>query len=183
MEENRQPRKRIPIAEHKGVPVSDPLEWVANKSSPKVRSAANVQETIAIDLAYDKHYLDREQHGDELGQREGISQAVVQDLVLRSIKHLLFYSGYVANFKFLNRVELGGPVIRTLCKESTPNGMLNVAIEAHYIGLNRYEITVKTAMCVDDFRLSDGQYAIELHGDGSTLSRMVKKKLEEILTI
>ena len=62
--------------------------------------------------------------------------------------------------------------------------MLNVTIEAHYKSLREYEITVITAMCVNDFRIADNQCVIEiLDEDSSVLRRMVNKNLREISTI
>lgn len=57
-------------------------------------------------------------------------------------------------------------------------------IEAHYAGLNNFEITVITAIQTNDFQLSDGQFAIELMGDGtSTLYVKSRGKITEVKTI
>jgi len=58
--------------------------------------------------------------------------------------------------------------------------MLNVVIECHYLKMNHYEITVKTAMVNDAFIMSDGQYSVEIQGNHSTLSRLVKGKMIEM---
>ena len=60
---------------------------------------------------------------------------------------------------------------------------LNVVIEAHFLDINRYEITVKTAMSTDDFKMSMGQYCIEIQGDSSILRRKDNKQMVEICSI
>lgn len=68
-----------------------------------------------------------------------------------------------------------------MCQQNSENGRLNVTIEAHFKSLREYEITVKTAMCTDDFRISDNQYVIEILGDESSiLKKLVNKKIIEI---
>jgi hypothetical protein len=46
---------------------------------------------------------------------------------------------------------------------------LNVIVEYHYINKNKYEVTVRTAMCKDEFKISDGQYKIEIDDDGNSV--------------
>lgn len=62
--------------------------------------------------------------------------------------------------------------------------MLNVVIEVHYKSLDEFEITVKTAMCSNDFRAADNQYVIEIFDyDSSILKRMVNKRLLEVCAV
>lgn len=186
MEKSARPRIPIKVKPVDETVTVDSLEFTANKCTPNARIVRTVDEQIAIELWYDKHYLDRQQHGDESGRRIGIDTQVVEDLVTRSIKHLLFYGAYIKNFCFLNHGQPigGGRAIRIVCQQETENGLLNVVIEAHFKALNLYEVTVKTAMCIEDFAISDGQYAIELFSDmSSTLKFMSRGKLNEVFTI
>lgn len=171
-----EPRMLIPIE-------SDPLEWKANKCTPNARQIDGAKETIIIDFWLDKHYYSRDTHGDDNGPRNGIEIDSVKDLVSRSLKHLLYYSCRLEKFKFINFDPLPPCNHRVVVKEQVAEGMLNVAIEVHFINIHRYEVTVKTAMVVDNFLIADGQYCIELQGDCSILYRMVSLKLVEVSSI
>ncbi len=100
---------------------------------------------------------------------------------------MLFYSSYLKNFTFLNYNGIGADsdrAIRIVCQKEFDDELLNVVIECHYSSLNSYEITVKTAMRTNDFKLSDGQYAIEvLNEDNSYLKKMTKGRLSDICAI
>jgi ribosome-binding protein aMBF1 (putative translation factor) len=65
-------------------------------------------------------------------------------------------------------------------QEPTDEGRLNIVIEAHLINLDTYEITVKTAMRNDSFKISDGQFALEIFENESVLKRMERGKIIEI---
>jgi hypothetical protein len=176
-------RIRIPIKKTISVQLQDPLSFISNKASDKARLIKESSEQIKIELWYDKHYCDRNQHGDDNGKREGIDHSVVENLVLDAIKHLLFYSSVVPGFAFINSGK-NERASRIVCQREMDEVMLNVVIEVHYKSLCEYEVTVKTAMRVDDFIMSDGQYAVELFGiDNSVLKLKARKKVEEILEI
>lgn len=183
--EGKQPRKRIPIAK-RGIPViEDEMAFVANKSSSNARIITTIDERIGVKIWFDKHYLDRHQHGDERGKRIGIDTSTVESLVINCIKHLLLYGSYVKNFTFLNNGKpISGRSLRVVCQQETKDGKLNVIIEAHFISLYEYEITVITAICKEDFEISDGQYAIELTGkDNSTLRFNSRGRINEVFSI
>ena len=180
--EQREPRKRIKY-EPRGLPaILDELEFIRNKCSDHARKIFIEIEKIHFELWFDKHYHDRHQHGDENGKRKGIDPGTVEGLVRRSLKHLLFYSTVAAGFKFMN-VNSNQPPVRIVLQEELEGIKLNVVIEAHFLDINRYEITVKTAMCTNDFRISMGQYCIEIQEDNSSLTRCDNKKLVEIFSI
>lgn len=171
-------RKTLPPIEE------DPLEFRQNKCSPKAKRIFTEDETVTIDLWFDKHYHDRDQHGDDLGKRDGIDNEVVEGLVRRSVKHMLVYSTLVSGFAFLNRdLKPYERPLRIVLQEQTKHGLLNVVIEAHFIEVDYYEITVKTAMCKDDYKLFDNQYSIELDGDGSILKKSDKRGVNEVQAI
>lgn len=173
-------RKRI-TAELKGEIVNDPLVYTKNKCSDNARMIIQDTETIEFDIWYDKHYHDRQQHGDEDGKREGIEPDVVKALIRDVAKHLIFYSIKVKGFSFVNFEQSNRPerILVTLKKEKEVS--LNVIAEYHYLELSKYEVTVKTAMRKDEFHFSDGQYQIEMEEKGiSTLFRKEKGKIIKI---
>jgi hypothetical protein len=161
----KEPRKRKRIAPRvsMGNIIEDPMALTENKSSVKARKVFTDNENITIELWFGKHYLDRDQHGDDWGKREGIDNDTVEDLVKRSVKHMILYSTFVKGFTFLNRnVQRHERSTRIVLQEQVDLGLLNVVIEAHYLDINKYEITVVTAMCKNDYVPSDNQYVIEL---------------------
>ena len=60
--------------------------------------------------------------------------------------------------------------------------MLNVTVGFYHISDNKYEVTVFTAMVIDGFRISDGQYAVLIDGVESTLYKMENRKLIQVST-
>jgi hypothetical protein len=176
-------RPRIKIGPREINVIEDDLEFRKNKCTGNARKILTTIENVEIDLWFDKHYIDRHQFGDDNGKRDGIDTDIVEALVRKSLKHLLFYSCYVKNFTFINKNPDTGRALRVILQEELGNSMLHVVIEAHYININKYEITVKTAMCNTDFKLSDGQYCVEIHADTSTLWKMDNKKLLEVSSL
>jgi len=181
--EQREPRKRIKY-EPKGVPIiQDELEFVENKCSGNARKIFVEIENIHFELWFDKHYHDRLHHGDENGKRENIDTFVVEDLIKNSVSHLIFYSSLIKGFTFLNHYPIIGQPHRILLQRELNKSLLNVLIQVHFIQRNVFEITVITAMCVDDFRLASGQYAVEIQGDSSFLKKFENKKFIEISSV
>ncbi len=170
------PADRTPVIE-------DELEYLQNKCSYKARKIDVYLQNISIHIWFDKHYLDRVQHGDYNGKREGIEQEAVMDIVVKSIKHLLFYGAVTKGFIFLNfpqALAFGERAVRVVCAK---NGV-NVVIEAHFLTIQEYEITIKTAIKKEEYKPSDNQYIIELLDDEhSILSKFESPKLKEIYTI
>jgi len=182
---NQRPkRKRIPVQKPSGTIIDDPLEFKQNKCSVKAKKIFTEKENITIELWFDKHYHDRNQHGDDLGKRDGIDNDSVTNLVKRSFRHMVLYSTLVKGFAFLNRNHQPHErPLRIVLQEETDYGLLNVVIEVHFLDLCLFEITVKTAMCKDDYQLSDNQFAIQLDGEGSILKKCDLKRVTEICSI
>lgn len=161
-----------------GIQVIDELAYIKNKGSDFARKVFSNSEIIEFDIWFDKHYFIREQHGDDNGKREGIDKNAVQNLITLAAKHLLYYSikikgfGFV-NFNFENRAER--LALALLEEDKEP---LNVIAEYHYLNLNKYEVTVKTAIRKQNFHFSDGQYQVEISQEGS--SRLFKKERGKI---
>ena len=177
-------RKRIyRNAPSKANLVIDPFEWRANKCTPRARQHDDLKEVITINFWFDQHYFIRNQHGDILGKRIGIDINHVKDMVSRSLKHLLFYSANLEKFTFLNLNPPPMRAHRIVIKEDINGGMLNAVIEVHYINVHTYEITVKTAMVVDNFDVADNQYCLEMQGDSSVLYKMESRRLREVFSI
>jgi hypothetical protein len=99
---------------------------------------------------------------------------------LKSIRYLILSSAVIRGFKFLNQEGQGEPPVRVIIQEML-NGILpNVVIEVHFLGVNEYEITVKTAICTNEFRLTLGQYALEISDEAVILKKFEGNKLKEI---
>jgi hypothetical protein len=75
---------------------------------------------------------------------------------------MITYSAILKAVAFINAGNSKGRNERVVLQEETDAGLLNVVIEVHLVDVGAYEVTVKTAMCSDDFLLSDGQYAIQM---------------------
>lgn len=182
---NEQKRKRIPIIGVKGTPaIEDDKEFTKNRSSDNARKIGDVAVSIATHLWMDKHLHYRQIIGDNDGQRPGIEPEIIENIVKKAIPHLLFYSTAVKGFSFLNYNNPKDRPIKIVLKEDSEHGMLNVVIEVHYADeIGKFEITVKTAMCIDDFSMFMGQFAIEFQGDSSFLLRKDNSGLIEICQI
>ncbi|RXK83476.1 hypothetical protein [Filimonas effusa] len=169
--ERKTPRKRIQPKKGLLLPIEDPDAYVKNKCSERARKIKTIKPNFDFNLWFDKHYQIRTQFGDEHGIREGIEAEKVESLVNRAMNHLMTYSAILKNFVFINHGENGKRNERVILQEETPEGLLNIVIEVHLIEAGIYEVTVKTAMCITDFNLSDGQFAIQLVGNKSILKR------------
>ena len=176
----REPRKRIPIKRFLLSPIEDKMAYSKNRCSDNARQINSIKPNLIFEVWFDKHYLIRRQFGDDKGIREGIDAAKVESLVTRSIEHLVAYSSILKNFTFINYELNGERANRIVLQESTEDGMLNVVIEVHLINSTTYEITVKTAMREDSFKISDSQFALEIIDNESILKRMEKGHIKEI---
>ena len=54
---------------------------------------------------------------------------------------------------------------------------LNAAVEFHFVDLKTIEVTIVTAMLIEDFKMSEGQFGIEFEGNCSTLIQYKLKKI------
>lgn len=178
MDNNRPPRKRI---YKEKIVVVDELAFIPNKASVNARQINSIKKSFEIHIWVDKHYHKRHHLGeDDGGKREGIDFAAVEELVNSSIEHLLFYSSLVKVFSFLNKEQITGQPNRMLLRKDMNDTKLNVLIQAHYHEPKVLEVTVVTAMCVNDFRIGDGQYILDIYDDGSSLIKYENKVFKEI---
>jgi hypothetical protein len=123
-----------------------------------------------------KHYAIRNQFGENDGRkREGIDLESVASLVESSLKHLIFYSLKVKNFLVVTRDDAprGERFQVGLQKYCVDEMMLNVVIETHLLNLDKYEVTIKTAMKINDFFKRTGEYIIEMVNEDSSILKQV----------
>jgi hypothetical protein len=179
---DRPKRKRIPVAKKGSTPViEDSEEFKKNKCSPNARKVRENANEIEFDIWVDKHLHIRQQFGDENGKMDGIEPMVVEALVIKAFNYLLYFSSLVKGFAFINNDKFHNPPIRVLLKEQDDSGLpLNVLIEAHSLGLNKYELTIITALRTDEFRMADGQYMVEFQEDTSVLKKKTGNIFNEI---
>lgn len=103
----------------------------------------------------------RVQFGDNTGKREGITLNLVQELVEKSFRHLIYYVLKHKDFIFLNYPPPKTRNIRIVLMQKNPDQkILNVVAEYHFVSLKPIEVTIKTAMANSHFKLSDGPFAI-----------------------
>ena len=176
--QSKNKRKRIDYSSKVGEVVVDVEAFVKNKSSENAKKISTTAEHIEIDIYFDKHYFDRQQYGDQEGRRDGIENDTVKSLLVEAGRHLFYYSIKNKTFSFVNFEVVPRPERIVLTKEVDGELPLNVVAEYHYLGLNKFEVTLKTAMKIGGFKLSDGQYQLILHPDEtSTLMRLEKAKM------
>jgi len=72
-------------------------------------------------------------------------------------------------FSFVNFHVKQRPERIVVTKETDGQTSLNIVLEYHYLILNKYEVTLITALPSDDFLLSDGQYQLILHSNETSV--------------
>lgn len=169
-----------------GTLATDTLAFGKNLSSENARHISTFVENVELDIWFDKHYFHRFNHGDENGERKGIDFDNVKELIEMSFRHLLFYGSKVKGFHFLNNKSNPQErsiriVLQDTYSERSVDDMLNIIVEFHLINFNKYEITVITAMSCHDFKMSEGQFALEIKGKtDSILKQNIGKQLKEL---
>lgn len=163
--------------------VIDPEMYIANKGSKSAKKILDKTQEVHIEIWFDKHYSERYHHGEDNGDvREGISPDVIKEVIANSISHIFHYSFCVSSFSFINK-EGVHRAVRFVIKTQTDFGTLNIVVGFFHIERSKYEVTVYTAMCVDDFRVSDGQFIISLDGESSTLSKKAGPEFKHVDSI
>ncbi len=171
-------RPRIKTREVIGEIIIDELAYGENKGSKNARKIIDKSEQIHIEIWYDKHYVNRNQFGNNDGsKREGIDEQVIQRLVSDSLCHLIHYSFVIKNFAFINSSKQANHIKRVLLQEPVYDSLVNVVVGFYHITNNRYEVTVYTALVIDDFRISDGQFVLCLEKGNSQLKKLENRKL------
>ncbi|CAL68049.1 hypothetical protein GFO_3105 [Christiangramia forsetii KT0803] len=164
--------------------VDDNEAFKPNCASENARLLYKYNE-FEVELWIDKHYHSRRIHGDDYGKREGIEEQEVQELIVFSFKYLVDIFLRFPKFKFINFFENGKIPTkdRVILKQTKEDGTLNVVVEIHFLETSKYEVTVVTAMQVDDFNVGDGQYVLSITEENAILRRSVNKDLRELYRI
>ena len=163
--------------------VDDTMSFIPNKCTIKARKIKESDIKINCNFWEDKHYSTRSQHGDDDGVRVGIERAAVMQLIEESMPYLYYLSAVMDHFSFLNTDNTNRKNRIVLQRIDDDLVMLNVVIECYTIDIITHEITIKTAMKINGFELSDGQFALELMEGGAKLRQFQKKRLCEIIYI
>lgn len=156
--------------------------FIANRCTNHAKKICSIDVRHIFEMWYDQHYIYRHQVGDENGKRIGIDTHIVEALVRKSVKHLAVYSSCVKNFTFIN-TQPGIGATRIILRELLADTTLHVVIEVHLISINQFEITVKTAMCEDHFKIAAGSYCLEFDGDNSILFKMDNGALVKVFEL
>jgi len=138
---------------------------------------------LKVELWCDKHYHNHLEYGDKDGAREGIEIDGVQEAIIESFKYLLDIYLRGTRFDFINYFDPKKPKKpphRIVVKKILEESVLNVVMETHYLESSKFEITVITAMVVDDFKVADGQHVITISDNKATLRRSIRKELIKI---
>lgn len=145
----REKRPRIkPNSAMATLAIIDEQAFIQNKSSQNAKKVDEVIENFNLNIWFDKHYCDREQHGDENGKRSGINKNLIQSILKISIKHLIYFSLKLKNFQFINYDEKIHQTRIAIQERNEDGNMVNLIVEFHHINSNKYEVTVMTAMMV-----------------------------------
>jgi len=175
-------RKRIEYIRRESNVIVDEEAYSENICSNKARLILTVDIPIQISIWFDKHYFDRLQHGDDYGPREGIDLETIKNIVSKYFHHLIFYSSNADSFKYLNyetEKNKGHKIVFQYSHLTSPK--LNIVMETHYEKINKFQATIKTAMCEDSFKFHEGQYIIEIYDEGcSELKRNIKGQVVKI---
>lgn len=168
-----QPVKKI-VATHEP-------DFIPNKATSNAKLLHKYTE-FEVELWMDVHYHIRKTKGDIDGRREGIEEGKVQLLIIKAFKYLLDIYLRYPRFTFINFIEEGKskPKERLVLKQIHEDGTLNVVVEIHFLTTSKYEVTIITAMEIDDFKVADGQYVISLVENRVVLRRSVNKSFQEI---
>lgn len=171
--------------EIEGIEVVDLLEYKNNCAS-KNAQCIHIYDELKVELWCDKHYNIRRTRGDGNGKRDGIEIDGVQNLIISSFKYLLDIYLRGIPFKFINYFDPKKPnnsFHRIVLKAPIKDSILNVVTEIHYLETSKFEITVITAMVIDDFKVADGQYTLMVRDNKVVLSRNVQKRIYEVYVL
>lgn len=178
-------RQRIPYA-RKGVPaITDHMEFVKNLCSISAKLVNTINCNYKTEIWMDKHFFHRHHSGENDGTiREGIEPEIIEDFVIKAIPYLVLFSTMIKGFHFVNNKsynnEENAVVLRLIIDGQLP---LNVAIITHLVDLHHYQITVKTAMKEENFKMWAGQYYIDFEEDMVSLRKFENKEHKKICEI
>lgn len=171
----REKRKRMNI----NLEIIDPEAYSDNICSLNAKFITNYHLTFKTNLFKDKHYNARKDFGEDDGTpRQGIDEEYVCRLIETTLLHVLHYSmryGSIINYPPFNPKTSSRIVLQD--KTTDKKDFLNVAVEYHYENLNSFEVTIWTAMAIENFRYRDPQYIVELQIDKTVLKQKERGKI------
>jgi hypothetical protein len=153
--------------------------FISNGASENAKKTHVFDEVLNIEIWIDKHYQNRVYKGSDDGtKRDGIEYKNIEPLLIKSFKHLLYYSLKHKNFVFINHPPNRNTNIRIVLKEEvTKDLFLNVVVEYQFVDLKTIEVTIITALIVNDFYMSEGQFVILFDKNCSKLIQYKFKSL------
>ena len=158
-------RPRIPF-KAPAAAIQDKLEFVKNMCSDNARLVVIHPGDYKTEIWFDKHYYHRHHSGDGGIEREGIDPHTIEEYICRSIPYLVQFSTIVKDFNFVNYAGDTSTTISIVLRffegDEAP---VNLVIIPHFVELGRYQITVKTAMKEENFKIWSGQYYIDFQDD------------------
>ena len=164
--------------------IVDPLAFTVNKATSSGRKISEYSVNINFEIWEDKHLAVRRQHGDDLGKREGIDKETVSQLVKDSFPFLIHFSITNNRFSFISPSESLERKKRVILQKGCDDLiLLNVVVECHLLDITKYEMTIITAMKINGFSVSDGQFVLRLFTDGASLNQNQKGTIQEIDTV
>lgn len=179
---SKQKRKRIilPIVESI---IIDEKAFIQNSCSSNAKKIYVFDESLKIEIWVDKHYESRVYHGSDDGtEREGIGYDKIEPLIIKSFKHLLYYSLKHKNFVFINHPPNKVHNIRLVLKELlNVSEYLNVVVEYHFVDLKTIELTIVTALKKENYIMSVGQFGIKFDNGYSELIQQPAGAVEIIV--
>ena len=164
----RSKRNRIVVEATVGEKVLDAEAFVQNRCSDYTKWILTSLEHISIEIYFDKHYFVRLQYGDADGKRIGIDFEDVKKLVIEASRHLFLHASKVRTFSFVNFEAVDRRNRIVLTKMFEDELKLNIVVEYHFLDMNRYEVTLITAIRNEDFYFSDGSFQLGIQVDGSS---------------
>jgi hypothetical protein len=178
----KEKRKRISRVKVVTAIVDDKI-FTTNAASSKAKKTIIFNEDLKVEIWIDKHYQNRVYHGSDDGTvRDGIEYANIEPVLIKSFKHLLYYSLKFKPFVFINHPPNKIHNIRVILKDLRDGEFINVVVEYHFIDLNTIEVTIVTALSGNDFNMSNGQFGIEFEGNYSKLIQFTRGTLNELDT-
>ena len=185
---SKQKRKRISNLTESSSKVEDLVidesVFTQNASSDNAKKVLVFNENLNIEIWIDKHYQNRVYHGSDDGtEREGIEYANIEPVLIKSFKHILYYSLKHKSFVFINHPPNRVRNIRLVLKELVVDDVfLNIVVEYHFVNLNTIEVTLVTALTGNDFNFSVGQFGREFEDSSSKLIQFSSGRLNDIDT-
>lgn len=155
--------------------VHDPEKYGPNSCSDNAKKFHDHSHNLEVELWLDKHcgYRQTERYGIELDN--------LQDLAIDSLKHILYYQLRYPRINLIQYPEYRGRNYRIAVQTTIESGdILNIVVEYHYVDICMYELTIITAMVVNDFKHFDGQYILDIDGESSRLLRRVNNITSEL---